>query len=69
MAFQFHTYVMSYSSAKLTKTGKKRKPKPLRASLASDNEATNWVKLVIERDGGSARLTLQDRTLFIWPSP
>ena len=64
MPFELHPYVLIYTPAGLTKKRKPRKPKALRQSFGSDNEAKLWAGWVIERDGGKAEVRLSDGTLF-----
>jgi hypothetical protein len=45
ICFQFYPYVITYTSS----TGKKKR---LRQSLASDEEAKTWARLVVEQAGG-----------------
>jgi hypothetical protein len=61
MSFQFYPYVITYTSS----TGKKKR---LRQSLASDEEAKTWARLVVEQArGGTAELILRDSSVFKVP--
>jgi len=55
-----HRYVMLY-----TAPGGKKKRIP--ATLGGDADAKFWARTVVERDGGTAAVPLQDGTTFTFP--
>lgn len=57
---KLHTYVMTHTAAS-------GKVTTLRATLGGDADARFWGKTVVERDGGTVRIPLQDGTVFTHP--
>ena len=55
-----HNYVMTH-------TAKSGKVTTLETPLDGDADARFWGKLVVERDGGTVSIPLQDGTTFTWP--
>lgn len=55
-----HTYVMQHTAPDGTVTN-------VQAKLSGDTDARNWGKAIVERDGGSVTIPLQDGTTFICP--
>jgi hypothetical protein len=61
MSLQFYLYVMTYIPLR----GKEKK---LRQNLASDEEAKNWARYVVEQArGGTAELILRDGSIYKYP--
>ena len=57
---KMHNYVMTH-------TAKSGKVTTLETPLDGDADARFWGKLVVERDGGTVSIPLQDGTTFTWP--
>lgn len=55
-----HTYEMSHKAAN-------GKVTTLKANLGGDADARYWAKTLVERDGGTVIIELQDGTTFTWP--
>ena len=43
------------------------RPLTLRATLGGDEDARYWARTVVEHDGGTVVIELQDGTTFTWP--
>jgi hypothetical protein len=65
--FALHTYVLEWTPPPPAADERRGPKKTLRAVLASDEEAKQWARWIVEKDGGSIVLGLKDGTSFTLP--
>jgi hypothetical protein len=65
--FAPHWYTLEWTPPPRPGEKRRRRKKTDRASLGSDEEAKTWARWYVEQGGGSAKLALQDGTIFTIP--